>query len=91
MEFQTIYLSRRSCHYIVPDDLAFHALVREAATGKVHIRFARDRDITLDIPLSDKNLSDLIHVLGHMYGTPPAKIPEEIEDFRLKGGPVMDE
>lgn len=91
LDQQTIHLSRRSCHYTLPDDLTFVTLVRAAKTKTVGIRLSRDRDITLDIPLSAKTLADLIHALGHMYGTTPEDLPEKIEEYRLQGGPISDE
>jgi hypothetical protein len=87
---QQLHLSMRSCRYTVPNDLSFVGLVRGADAKSASIRFSRDRDITLDIPLSAETLAHLIHALGHMYGTPPERLAEEIEDYRLKGGPVVE-
>ena len=88
---QDIHLLKRSCRYTVPDDLSFVTLVRAADAKTTTLRFARERGIELDIPLSAKTLSALIHVLGHMYGTPPEKIPEVLEEYRHQGGPIVRE
>jgi len=92
LEQQTLHLSLRSCRYTVPDDLTFVGLVRAEGAKTTSIRFVRDRHgTTLDIPLSAEALADLIHALGHMYGTTPEDVPAVLEEYRLQGGPIVRE
>jgi hypothetical protein len=91
LEHQELHLSMRSCRYTLPDDLRFVTLVRAADKGTIKIRFSRPRDTTLDLPVSAETLADLIHAMGHMYGTPPNEIPQVIENYRQQGGPVIVE
>jgi hypothetical protein len=86
-----VHLSRRSCRYILPTDLEFVAIVHAANAGTIALRFRRDRDTTLDFPVSAETLSDLIQSVGHLFGTPHPDLSEALQLYREQGGPVVGE
>jgi hypothetical protein len=83
---QEVLLARRDCAYSVPSDLAFEGLALPQGTEIIRIRFSRDRGTTLDIPLSAEALADLVQVVSSLHGTPPDRMPAELEYLRQNHG-----
>jgi hypothetical protein len=86
---QRIFLARRSCRYILPNDLEFVGLAESKGEEIIRIRFSRGRGITLDLPLSAENLAALAYTLGPLRGIEPAELADEIADLQQKGLPTL--
>jgi hypothetical protein len=83
---QEILLSRRDCRYILPADLMFEGLARPQGTETIRIRFSRERNTSLDIPLSAESLAVLVQVMSSLHGTPAEEMAEELEYLRRNHG-----
>jgi len=87
---QDILLSRHDCRYILPADLKFEGLVRPQGTETARIRFSRERNTSLDIPLSAESLALLVQVMSSLHGTPPEGILKELARLRQNVGFLDD-
>jgi hypothetical protein len=73
----------------VPDDFFFETLAKSRGRETLRLRFVRDSDVRLDIPLAPATVVDLVRALMIFQGMSSEDLVAAIAEFEQKGLAVL--
>ena len=76
-------------HYTLPSDLRFQSLARTRGQEAVRLRFGRDEQTIVDIPLSAEAVVALAKALIGLAGTSPDDVKRTLDEFHVDESRVL--